>query len=171
MEKVSTARIALKWGLIYGILSVLLTTILYNTSLRVNFIISLMLSISLTFFILFFALSEFKSLNNGFMKYSEGLGLGTLTLATGGILGVFYDFLYKKYIDSNIISLQLEKAQEQYESMGMSEDQIEKSIEKAQQYNDSGLSFLLAFLIVIFFGFICSIIMSAILKKDKPFFS
>ena len=124
MEKVSTARIALKWGLIYGILSVLLTTILYNTSLRINFIISLMLSISLTFFILFFALSEFKSLNNGFMKYSEGLGLGTLTLATGGILGVFYDFLYKKYIDSNIISLQLEKAQEQYESMGMSEDQI-----------------------------------------------
>lgn len=171
MEKVSSARIALKWGLINGILSILLTTILYNTQIWENFSVSFMLSISLTFCILFFALSEFKSLNNGFMTFSEGLGLGTLTLATGGILGVIYDFIYKKYIDSNIISLQLEKAQEQYEAMGMSEDQIEKSIEKAQQYSNSGVSFLLAFLFVIFFGFLCSLIMAAILKKDKPFFS
>ncbi len=171
MEKVSSARIALKWGLINGILSILLTTILYNTQIWENFVISLMLSFSLTFCILFFALSEFKSLNNGFMTFSEGLGLGTLTLATGGILGVVYDFIYKKYIDSNIISLQLEKAQEQYEAMGMSEEQIEKSIEKAQQYTNSGISFLLAFIFVLFIGFLCSLIMSAILKKDKPFFS
>ena len=55
MEKVSSARIALKWGLINGILSILLTTILYNTQIWENFVISLMLSFSLTFCILFFA--------------------------------------------------------------------------------------------------------------------
>jgi uncharacterized membrane protein len=171
MEKVSSARIALKWGIIYGIISMLSTTILYNTELWKNWGFTAILGLLISFTILYFSLNEYKLLNNGFISYGEGLGLGTLTAATGGIIGVVYDFIYKKYIDPNIINLQLEMSMEQYESMGYSDELLEKSMETAERFTNSGLAFLISVFVVIFFGFVASLIMAAVLKKDKPVFS
>lgn len=170
MEKISLTRIALKWGLIQGIISIVFTTILYNTDLWKNWMVSLLLSLVLTFIILYFALNEFKQLNAGFLTFGEGVSIGTLTMATGGFLSVIYDFSYKKYIDPNIINLTLENAREQYESMGFSEEQIEMSIEKAEQYMTSGVAFILAMVFIVLLGLLCSVIMSAILKKEKSIF-
>jgi zinc transporter ZupT len=171
MEKISVARIALKWGLISSVVSVVFTTILYNTSLWEYSSLGILISTVLTFGVLYFSMNEFKTINNGFLSFNEGLSLGTLTIATSSILSLLYDFIYKKYIDPNLLALQMEKVQEQYESMGMSEEQIEKSIEKANQYLNSGFAFIIGVFTVILIGFLCSLIMAAILKKDKPVFS
>jgi hypothetical protein len=82
-----------------------------------------------------------------------------------------YDFLYKKFIDPNVVDQQLEMAREQYESMGMAEEQIEAAIEKAASYTDSGLAFIFGMLFVLFFGLIISLIVAGFVKKDKPVFS
>jgi Protein of unknown function (DUF4199) len=171
MEKVSSARVALKWGLIYGIFSIVFTTVLYNTDLWKNWVFTTLISFISIFGVLYLAMKEFKLLSGGYMAFGEGFGLGTLTLAMGGMLSVVYDFCYKTYIDDSIITNQLEMAREQYESMGMAEEQIEASIEKAQYYSTSGLAFLLAFLFILFIGVIAALIMSAILKKEKSIFS
>ena len=170
MEKVSSARIALKWGLIQGILSIFTTTLLYNTDLWKNWMVMLGISFIITFVILYLALSEYKRLNNGYMSFGEGVALGTLAITVGGILGLVYDFCYKIYIDPNIVTQQLDLAREQYETMGFSEEQIELSIEKAQQYTTSGLAFILGIVFMVIIGAICSLIMSAILKKEKSIF-
>jgi hypothetical protein len=171
MEKVSSARIALKWGLIYAIVSIVIALISYNTEMWKNWIVSLLLSVILFFGVLYFSLSEFKSLNGGFMSFGQGFGLGMLTIFTGGLISIIFDFSYKKYIDPNLIEMQLDMTREQYESMGMSEEQIEASIEKAQAYMSSGMAVVFGLLFILFIGLIVSLIMSAALKKDKPVFS
>lgn len=171
MEKVSSARIALKWGLIYGIISILFTTVTYNTELWKNWVIGLLFGVVLVIGILYAANQEFISLNGGYMSFKEGLGLGTLTVTTGGILGLAYDMVYKKFIDTNLVHTQMEMAREQYENMGMSEEQIDAALVKAESYASSGLAFIFGLIFVVFIGFICALIMSAIMKKEKPVFS
>lgn len=171
MEKVSSARIALKWGLIYGIITILYTTIAYNTELWKNQFLGIGIGVVLSVLFLYLAMNEFKILNGGFMTFSQGLGVGMLTSATSGLLSMVYDFLYKKFIDPNVVDQQLEMAREQYESMGMAEEQIEAAIEKAASYTDSGLAFIFGMLFVLFFGLIISLIVAGFVKKDKPVFS
>lgn len=79
MEKVSSARIALKSGLIYGIVSIVVALVSYNTDLWKNWIVSFLVTVILFFGVMYFSLSEFKSLNGGFMTFGRGFGLGMLT--------------------------------------------------------------------------------------------
>lgn len=171
MEKVSSARIALKWGVIYGIVSIVLTTILYNTELWQNKTLSFLLSTLFFFGVLYLSMKEFRTLNGGFMSFKEGLGLGTLTITAGGIISLFFDFFYKKFIDTNILNLQNDMILEQYEKMGMSEEQIDAAMQRVESMNNSGLTFIGGMLFIVLFGFLCSLIMSAVMKKDKPVFS
>jgi hypothetical protein len=171
MEKVSTARIALKWGLIYGIVSIIVNTVLLNTELWKNFIIGILIMFINIFLVLYLAMKDFKELNNGLLSFKEGLGLGTLTMFTGGLLSVAYDNFYRKFIDPTLLEQTIEMVTEKYESMGLPEDKIEEAVTKMQESANSGLNFLWGVLGLVFVGFICSLIMAAILKKEKPVFS
>lgn len=171
MEKVSSARIALKWGLIYGIIGIVYNTIAYNTGLWKSWLIGLLAMLILLFGTLYLAFNEYKILNAGFMTFKEGLGLGLLTITTGAILSVLFDNFYRQYIDPSLLKQQIEMFTEQYESMGLSETQIEEAVQKMENSAGSGLTFLSGVLGAIFIGFIASLIMSAIMKKDKPVFS
>jgi Protein of unknown function (DUF4199) len=171
MEKVSSARIALKWGLIYGIIGIVYNTLAYNTGLWKNWVLGLLAMLIMLFGILYLAFNEFKTLNGGFMAFKEGLGLGMLTITTGAILSVFFDNFYRKYIDPTLIEQQIDMITEQYESMGLSDAQIEEAVQKVESTANSGLGFLWALLGAMFIGFIASLIMAAIMKKDKPVFS
>jgi hypothetical protein len=171
MEKVSTARIALKWGLIYGIVSIIVNTVLLNTELWKNFIIGILIMFINIFLVLYLAMKDFKELNNGLLSFKEGLGLGTLTMFTGGLLSVAYDNFYRKFIDTTLLEQTIEMVTEKYESMGLPEDKIEEAVTKMQESANSGLNFLWGVLGLVFVGFICSLIMAAILKKEKPVFS
>ncbi|MCP9763899.1 DUF4199 domain-containing protein [Lacihabitans soyangensis] len=171
MEKVSSARIALKWGLIYGIIGIVYNTVAYNTGLWKNWLIGLLAMLILLFGTLYLAFNEYKTLNAGFMTFKEGLGLGMLTVTTGGLLSVLFDNFYRKYIDPSLLEQQIKMITEQYESMGLSEAQIDEAVQKIENSAGSGLGFLWGVLGAIFVGFIASLIMSAIMKKDKPVFS
>jgi hypothetical protein len=171
MEKVSTARIALKWGLIYGIVSIIVNTILLNTELWKNFIIGILIMFINIFAVLYLAMKDFKELNKGLLSFKEGLGLGTLTMFTGSLLSVAYDNFYRKFIDPTLLEQTIEMVTEKYESMGLPEDKIEEAVIKMQESANSGLNFLWGILGLVFVGFICSLIMAAILKKEKPVFS
>lgn len=171
MEKPSSARIALKWGLIFAIISIVFTTVFYITDLWTNYWIMFLFGAAVTITMQYMAMSEYKKLNGGFMSYGEGLGLGTLTVATSSLVSILYDTIYKKFIDTNIAKRMLDMTEEQYQKMGMSEAQITESMEKAEQMNNSGLSFLFGILGAMLIGFIIALIVSAIVKKDKPVFS
>lgn len=170
MEKVSTARIALKWGLIYGLLSIVVNTIIYTFNLLEHQWINTVVSIVLSFGVLYLAFKEFRDLNGGFMKFGQGLGLGMLLFVTGGVLASGYDFVYKRLIDPGIIDKQLEIVEMQYEKAGMSPEMIEQALEAAKPWMNGPLTPVVMVFSFAFIGFICSLIMAAIMKKNPPVF-
>ena len=71
----STARTALKWGLITGIALIVYSTILYTFSQTTNSALSLIIY-GILIIGLVMGMREYRLANDGYMSYGEGMGLG-----------------------------------------------------------------------------------------------
>jgi Protein of unknown function (DUF4199) len=167
MEKPSTARIALKWGLVTSVLIIIYTVVLYMTGYFKNPSLS-WISFLILLIGIFLALREFKSMNNNYMSFSEGLGVGTLMSAVAGLIGSIFSYVYTNFIDTTIMQQMSDLQREQMEARGMSSEQVEQAMEMATKFTSPGIIFLFGIIGYVFFGFILSLIVSAILKNSKP---
>ncbi|GAA4402913.1 hypothetical protein GCM10023187_18500 [Nibrella viscosa] len=168
-EKPSSARLALKWGLIIGIASILFSTILYVTDQVGNTALSIV-AYAIIIIGLVMAMREYRSLNNNYMSYGEGLGLGALTSGVAGILSSLYGVLYTNMIDTEFQNRMMDQMRVQYEERGMTDDQIDKAMEFGQMFQSPGLLFIFGVLGTIFMGFIFSLVIAAILRRNRPVF-
>lgn len=167
MEKPSTARIALKWGIITAVVVIIYTVVLYMTGLFKTPSLSYVAFLFLLAGIIL-AVKEYKILNNNFVGFGEGLGIGTLTSAVTGLIASIFSFAYIMFIDTTIPQQMADMQREQLESRGMTAEQVEQTMELASKFSSPGILFLFGILLYIFIGFIWSLIVSAIFKKDKP---
>ena len=167
MEKPSTARIALKWGLVTAILIIIYTVIFYMAALfktpALSWIGFLLLLVGI-----FMALREFKSLNGGYMSFSEGLGLGTLMCAVTGFIASIFSYVYTNFIDTTILQQMNDLQRNEMEARGLSSEQIDQAMEMIAKFATPSISFLIGILLYVIFGFIFSLIASAIVKNSKP---
>ncbi|GAB3513839.1 DUF4199 domain-containing protein [Emticicia fontis] len=169
MEKPSTARIALKWGIITAIIVIIYSVVLYMTALFKN---NALTYVSFLFLLggIIFGVKEYKSLNSGFMSFGEGLGVGTLMSAVTGLIASIFSFVYIMFIDTTIPQQMSDLQREQMESRGLTQEQIDQTMEMMGKFMSPGMLFIFGVLLYIFFGFVWSLIISAIFKKDQPVF-
>lgn len=170
MEKPSTARIALKWGIISSIISVIFTIILYNFDLWKMFWIAATGGLAVILIILILASKEFKSLNDGFMTFGEGLGMSMLVIMVSSLISNAFNQLYVNVIDTSIKGKITDMQEEMYVKQGLSQEQIDMAMEQVERFNNPSMQFLFAMLGSLFFGFLMALIISAIMKKDRPVF-
>ena len=168
-NQTTTTRTALKWGVIIGIIS-----ILYSTAIMVSGEVGNQLLGYLVYVIIaigvYLAMTDFKKENQGFLSYGQGLGLGALTCTIVGLISGFFTIAYMKFIDPTITEQMMKKAVEEMEKKGFPDDQIEKAMEYSKMFMNPGVLFIVGLIGTIFIGFVLSLIIAAILKKDKPVF-
>jgi hypothetical protein len=168
-EKTSTARVALKYGLLAAVVTMVYSTILNLSGLGSNKILA---SLSYVFMIvaIVLAMKDFREKNGGFISYGEGLGLGTLTSAVLGLLSSAFTIFYIQFIDSNMLTQSLDQMREELEAKGMDDAQIEQALEVSQKFMSPGIMFVMVILGYLIMGFIFSLIIAAIMRKEKPVF-
>lgn len=169
MEQPSTARIALKWGIIGGLASIVLSTAIFMTELWKSPIASF-LPILLMIVFLVLAIKEFKTDNGEFMSFGQGLGVGTLTGAVLGLLSSMFGQLYQKVIDPTFLTRMKDFQYEKMEEQGLSDAQIEQAMAMTEKFSNGGLSFAIGLIFTIFFAFLFSLAIAGIMKKNKPVF-
>lgn len=167
MEKVSTARIALKWGIITAIFSIIYTAIYYKTDLFRTPILSWLTFVILLFGIIL-SMQEFKNSSNKIINFSEGLALGTLMSAITGLVYQIFSNIYNTYIDPSIVEKMELIYKNQLQAQGLSPEKVATEIEDAARYTTPGLVFIEGIILHVLFGFIFSLIVSAIIKNTKP---
>lgn len=170
-EKPSTAKLALKWGLITGIALIIYSTILYTVGGMANtgltLIIYVIIAAGLTL-----GIREFRTLNGGYLTIGEGMGLGTLQAAVSGIISSAYSVLYTTLIDPSVREQILNQVRAKMEDQGnLTDEQIDQALEISQKFQTPGLQLIFGILGSIVVGAIFSLIISAIMrrKKDNPF--
>jgi Protein of unknown function (DUF4199) len=168
-NQTTTTRTALKWGVIFGIINVLYSTAIMasgqigNQSL--GYAVYLIIGVGI-----YLALNDFKKENLGFITFGQGLGLGTMMSAILGLISSFYSFAYMKFIDSSIPDQILKNAESEMEKKGLPDDQIEQAMEYSKMFMSPGVMFVAGVFFTVLLGFVLSLIISAIMKKDKPVF-
>ena len=166
MEKPSTARIALKWGILVAVLIIIYTVALYISGLFKTPALS-WIPFAFLLFGIVMSLREFKLINNNFISFSEGLGLGVLMSAVCAIIASMFNYVYINFIDTTILQQMRELQIEQLEQQGLSSEQIDQAMEIASRYATPGLTFLFSMIVYVICGFIFSLVVSAIIKNTK----
>ena len=168
-NQTTTTRTALKWGVIIGIILVLNSTAIYVSGQIGNQLWGNLIYLIIGLGV-FFSLKDFKKENQGFMTFSQGLGLGTMMSTIMGLILGFYTFAYMKFIDTSLNSQMLKMAEQNLEKKGIPDDQIEQSMEMMKMAMSPGILFISLLFLIVFVGFVFALIISAILKKDKSVF-
>lgn len=168
-EEPSTARIALKYGVITGVASIVYNVILIITEKNQNQALSA-LGLIIMVAGMVYAMREFKTENNGYMSYGQGLGIGTLIAAISGLLGATFMMFYTQFIDTNFMQKTLDTAREDMERRGMSDAQIDAGMQFSEKMISPGIMFATGVFFSIFIGFIIALIVAAIMRRNKPVF-
>jgi len=160
----STARVALKAGVITALAMIVYTVILNLAGVAQS---SPLQYVSFLLLIggLVYGMRDFKEQNSGYLSYGQGLGVGTLTSAVAGLLSSLFSTFYIKFVDPTVLQRTMDEQRIKMEERGMSDAQIDQAMAMAEKM--TGFSFLFATLVVVFFGFILSLVIAAVLKRDR----
>ncbi|PWJ59617.1 uncharacterized protein DUF4199 [Dyadobacter jejuensis] len=168
-DQVSSARVALKYGVLTAV-----ATMIYSTIISVAGMTSNQWVGSLSFIILIvglvLALKNYKEQNGGFMTFGQGLGLGTLLSAIAGLLSSLFSMFYLQFIDNSALTEGINKVRSDMEARGMDDAQIDQAVAMSQKFMTPGVMFLMGVFGFLLVGFFLSLIISLILRKEKPVF-
>jgi hypothetical protein len=166
----STARIALKFGLLTGLGLIIYSMIINLAGLAGNQTVSyigMLVTGAILVAGIIYAMKDFKSQNAGYMSYGQGLGLGALTAAVSGLISGIFTYIYLSFVDNSAMKQAMEAQREAMEARGMDDEQIDQAMAMAEQFSSPGMLVTFSVLGMLFMGFILSLVISAIMKKDR----
>ena len=166
-EQISVKDVAVKWGLILGIISIVLFLAIYFGGLMGESWPS-WISAVISAGIIYMAHKEFKEQGDGYMSYGKGLGIGTFTSAISAAVSSIFAYVYMKYINTDYTTELVDITRYQMENQGQSDEQIEMAMGMVEKFMTPEAMLGMGLVAGIFFGFIISLIISAISKNSDP---
>ncbi|MEY4955187.1 MAG: hypothetical protein RI981_1272 [Bacteroidota bacterium] len=177
METNTTSKslILIKWAIIGGLISFIVSVITQYSGLAedfsetlgwVSFLVTFLVNVS----ILFFALKEVRAQQAGFLTYGEGLGSSTLLGAIWGIVAGGFNYIYINFIDDAVIQKQMDLARQRLEDQGLTESQIQDAEKITNMMLGPGVQFITIVFFTVIFLFFLGLIVSGIMKREKPMF-
>lgn len=166
-DKPAIKPIAYNYGLYLGLITIVSLVILYVLNIESHWIASVLSTIA-TIAIYFYGISAYKKLNSNILSIRDGLKSGMAIALIGGIISAIYAAIHYSLIMPEFL---LGKREEAIDTMMAQNPNIEgEALETAMKIIDVTASeFFIATMMLLgslFFGFIVSLIISAIIKSD-----
>lgn len=175
-ETPSTARIAMRYGLYFGLGSIIYSLILYILSMEFSFLAWLGFLIIIVGLVL--AMKEFRKENKDSMTFGQGFGLGMQMLVIIALFASIFRVTYAFYIDPTSRDRELKYTMETTENFSrkfnVPDSEIDKQLEKLEEdfeHTGPGKVFLTTLLVNMASGTIIVLIVAAVLKKRKDIFA
>ena len=169
-QKLSVAPIALKWGAIMGIVSIVYQVVVNLTEQYTNLWAG-GAALLIPILGLILAFKEYRTNNGGFLTLGQALNIGTLAIAVSSLIGGVFQQIYQNFIDPNFTEKMINKMRDYFEDLGLDEAMVEKQMDEiTDKFNNPGISFFQQILFSILIGFVLSLIIGAIMRKEKPVF-
>ncbi|TVZ55371.1 uncharacterized protein DUF4199 [Lutibacter sp. Hel_I_33_5] len=167
-NQASTKNIIINYGLILGVIGLLPSLIKYamGGNYLENDSISGILSVIVSIIFIVLAYKKFKTNNNGFMTWGQGVKIGMGIIFISMIITILYLLLFTNFIEPDFKAQVIEASEQKWIDAGYSDDQIEMSKEMTNKYFNLSMFGGIA-IMSLFFGFVVSAITSAIMKKNE----
>jgi hypothetical protein len=162
----SSAKMAIKWALIYTLIAIVITYIIEIAKLDINSPVKYLTYIILLA-LLFLAQKEHKDKLGGYIKFNEAFVTGLLYGVFAGVLTGIFVYTYLTFLSPEIFTQTIEQQREALAAKGnLSSDQIDQAMEIAKKYGVILGSFGAAIVYTIL-GAIFGLIGAAIFKKER----
>ncbi len=164
-----------KWGLISALVGIVFQLIQQVTGVmsQSGTIIALytVVSIGVSVAIYVMALREHREQElGGFMSFKRAFYLAFMIGMVSTIVVLVFNYIYMNFINPSAMEAQLEMTRGMMEKFGMPEDQLDAAIEKQRASLASPMSMLTGLLGAGVVVAILSLIMGAVMKKERPMF-
>lgn len=174
-KDVSIWGIVKKWGLISALIGIVFQLIQQVTGVmsQSGTIIALytVVSIGVSVAIYVMALREHREQElGGFMSFKRAFYLAFMIGMASTIVVLVFNYIYMNFINPGAMEAQLEMTRSMMEKFGMPEDQLDAAIEKQRASLASPMSMLTGLLGAGVVVAILSLIMGAVMKKERPMF-
>ena len=167
----SVKKIAMTYGVLWGLGTIILGVIGYvtNNYLERSWTTSL-IGIAIMIAAIVFGLKAFKKDSGGYMSFGEGLKTGMAITLIAALIGAIWTYLFVTVIEPDFVTLLLERTQEQMleQNPDMTDEQIDVAIEMTERFTQPWLMSTFSIIGSLFFGFITSLICSAVMKVNRP---
>lgn len=168
--QVSTSAVALRYGLLTGLVYVIYLFVLYATEQEMNTALG-WLGLVVPIGGILLAQRYFRAQNGGYMSYGEGMGIGTLLSVVSGALTTLFGYAYRTFIDPEQPQRMAEALRTKFEADGkMSDAQIDQAVEMSQKFSAGPIGLVLGLVTAVIGGVVLSLIISAIVKHNRPEF-
>lgn len=160
-------KIGSQYGLLIGIVLTLYEFARFAANLQDSVIFGL-----LDFLFLIIGIAwvhrAFKKTASGFMSYGEGLGLGTIASGIAGLVSGVFVYAYLKFVDPEALSRLYEQQQVLMQDRGASDQEVEMMEKITSIMQLPGVMLFGTFMGYLLTGFVLSLIIAAITKKNNP---
>ncbi|MGN6421310.1 MAG: DUF4199 domain-containing protein [Pseudobacter sp.] len=168
------SKVGLTYGLIGGIAMIIYTLCLYMAGIEtfMNFALAFLVYAIIIAIAVMAGIKQ-KKLNGGYLSFGEALKTVFLTFVLAFLLSTLFNYVLLNYIDTGfrdeMSRLTLEKVESFMRKLGAPESDIEKAMENAGSADNYSFSkTLLGYGMMCIIFCIISLIIAAIIKKNKP---
>jgi len=168
MEKSSNTltKWAMTYGLYLGIFHIVFTVILYLSGHLFDSKYLGYISTAVVIIITWIGLIKYRDhVNNGVLKYGQGLGLGVLISVFAGIFAAATMYIIMKF-DGSLSDQMLSLMEEEVMKSGMSDDMLENVEKMYKIMVTPGVVAFSGFINKVFTGTLISLIVAAFVKKN-----
>lgn len=177
-NKISPSKSAINYAIAFGIIMILQFVIMYSFNINaqanptVGIIINVLNYLILPFTFIYLASNDFKkNQNNGFISFGQTIKIGlTLCALAAVIYGVFYfifDLIFPEF--KNELVEQISEVTVK-QNPNMTAEQLKMSLKFVETFVKPYVAVPFSIVMYSVIGLIHSLIIGAIVKKDKPTF-
>ena len=170
-QKASIKKIALYYGVIWGLLSVALSVIAYVTNNHIDRPMWLtIIGLAIMVVIIVYGLKAYKHENQGFLSISEALKVGLAVSLIAAIIGTLYNLLFVSVIEPEFVNQTLEYTRETMitENPDMTEEQLEMTMGITEKMMTPLVMSAMGLIFTLFLGFFTSLFAGLIMKVNRP---
>lgn len=166
---ITTPRSAgIRYGVIYGVISIAYFIILTAADVDMSKGVGRWAGIVIGIIMIFLAQKFYKENGDGFMTYGQGIGIGFWTSLIASLISSIFTYIYAKLIDPSFITTIREKAIEDMEAQGQSQQQIDTAMKFVEMFTSAEALLVMGLIFGTLIGVIIALIISIFTQKPQP---
>ena len=166
-QTTSATSIMMTYGLYSGLAAILLSVSVYAMGLHYDppFWVSIV-NVLISATLIYMGEKAFRTSNQGYLTFGEGLKIGMGISVVGGIIAIIYQQIFMNFIEPDFMTNMMEITRQKLVEQNMSSEQIDQAMEMSQKFTGPGMQIAVGIIGILFFGFIISLIGGLIMKKS-----
>jgi hypothetical protein len=164
---VTTRSVGIRYGIINGLIQVVYFLILTTAGLAVSSGFAPWVGFLISIVVLFLAHKYYKENGDGYMSYGQGIGIGFWTGLVSATISAIFTYIYAK-IDTGYIASIREKAIQDMEAQGQSQQQIDTAMKFVEMFTSAEAILVMGLVFGVIGMIIVALILTIFTQKPQP---